>query len=84
MSSTRSISSGPPDGVEVPLRMNQYLFAIEVVQVLLKGLSEQRTVTRFVLEPDHGKDTPPIEFELRVTRIGSQRIPRLKGRERRK
>jgi len=82
MSTTRAKSSGVPDGVDVPLRANEYLFANDLWLVVLKGLRDGRTFTRFTLDPVRGQAAAVIEFELRVSRIGSQRIPRLKGRER--
>jgi len=60
-----------------PIRANQYLFAIDFVKAMLEGLRENRTVTPFVLEAAPDSEAPPIEFELRVKRIGGKTLPRV-------
>lgn len=60
-----------------PIRANQHLFAIDFIKEMLEGLRAGHTVTAYVWEGIHGTDAPPIEFELRVKRIGDKALPRV-------
>ena len=60
------------------IRANTYLLASEYAIAMLKSLRDGVTVTEFVLEPHVEDDKlPSIEFELRVTRYGNDRLPRV-------
>lgn len=60
------------------LRANANLWAVDYLTQMLEGLRENRTVTRYVLEPKPAETGASlIEFELVVTKIGEHRLPRV-------
>ena len=58
-------------------RANEYLIFSSFMADLLDTLRTGATVTRFRLEAAPGKEEDDIEFEVRVTRIGKDKLPRI-------
>lgn len=65
------------DDVREPKRANSMLFANEFFSDMLKGLRNGRSVTKYRLDPLKDDEAPAIEFEVRVTRYGKDRVPRV-------
>lgn len=58
-----------------PIQTNQLLFIADLFKKMFDGMKEGATVTRYVIEAQGGGDQ--VEFEVRVTRIGKKRLPRV-------
>lgn len=58
-------------------QLDQMMFVPEVKKVIFQGIVDEVTVTHWSMASPSGNDALDLEFEIRVTKIGGTKVPRI-------